>query len=85
MLKNSTHLEKSSNVSCKVLSTNGNSADVQFRVYNESTAVSGFRPSWIGYINWWQRNIGGTLNRIFQSGPMSKTTQTFIWSETLYW
>jgi len=72
-------------LSYEVLSINGNSAEVRFNVYNESTVQSGFRPPVIGYTDWWKRNIGDPLNRIFSYGPMSKTTQRFIWTETLYW
>lgn len=37
----------------------------------------------LGYTQWWQDNIGDNLNRTFETGPMSKTTQTFRWTEKL--
>ena len=72
-------------LSYNVLSTNKNPAEVQFRIYNESTAASGFRPPVIGYWPIWINHISPAINRRFQTGPMSKTTQTFIWTETIYW
>ena len=35
----------------------------------------------IGYTDFWQKNIGSPLNKAFESGPMSKTSQTFKWTE----
>lgn len=35
----------------------------------------------IGYTDFWQKNIGSPLNKTFESGPMSKTSQTFKWTE----
>lgn len=30
-----------------------------------------------------KNNVGGKINKVFESGHMSKTTQTFRWTETL--
>ncbi len=68
----------------EILSVDKSSAVVQFRVYNESTISSGTRPPVIGYTEWWKNNVGRGLNERFLSGPMSKTTQTFIWRERIY-
>lgn len=68
-----------------VLSINNNLVVVQFTVTNSSTIASGTRPPIIGYQDWWKNSVGQFLNNAFSSGPMSKTTQTFIWTETLYW
>jgi hypothetical protein len=69
----------------KVLSINKNSALVQFTVTNSSTMASACRPPIIGYWPVWQKYIGPLINKQFSSGPMSKTTQTFIWTEYIYW
>ena len=58
-------------------------AQVHFHAYNESTMASATHPPVIGYTQWWNSYIGGPLNNFFASGPMSKTTQTFDWDETL--
>lgn len=68
-----------------VLSVSGNSALVQFLVTNSSTISSATHPPVIGYTNWWNNNIGKPLDNLFSSGPMSKTTQTFTWTETIRW
>jgi hypothetical protein len=72
-------------LSYNVLSVNKNSAVVNFNVYNTSTFQSATRPPNWGYENWYKNSIGIFLNSLFPSGPMSKTTQRFIWTETLYW
>ena len=48
-----------------------------------STIQSGTRPPILGYTQWWQNNIGDNLNRTFETGPMSKTTQMFRWTEKI--
>jgi hypothetical protein len=58
-------------------------ARVNFHVENPSTITSGLRPPVLGYTDWWNRNIGTPLNNLFQSGPMSPTTQIFDWTETI--
>ncbi|GHT78965.1 hypothetical protein AGMMS50262_22180 [Bacteroidia bacterium] len=68
-----------------VLSTNKNPALVQFTVTNSSSMASGTRPPVIGYWPVWQKYIGPFINKQFSSGPMSQTTQTFIWNEYIYW
>lgn len=54
---------------------------ISFMVNNTSTIQSGTRPPVIGYTDFWQKNIGGPLNKAFESGPMSETSQTFKWTE----
>lgn len=54
---------------------------ISFMVNNTSTIQSGTRPPVIGYTDFWQKNIGRPLNKAFESGPMSKTSQTFKWTE----
>ena len=54
---------------------------ISFMVNNTSTIQSGTRPPVIGYTDFWQKNIGSPLNKAFESGPMSKTSQTFKWTE----
>lgn len=61
------------------------SASVNFVVTNSSTISSGTRPPWIGYTEWWSTNVGQPLNNRVSSGPMSATTQTFNWTETIEW
>ena len=56
---------------------------VKFVVSNSSTIESGTRPPVLGYTDFWKNNIGNRVNKFFESGPMSKTTQTFQWIETL--
>ncbi len=58
-------------------------AQVHFYVENASTAASGFRPPVVGYTNWWKNNVGNHINNAFSSGPMSRTTQTVEWTETI--
>jgi hypothetical protein len=50
---------------------------------NSSTAASGTRPPVLGYTEWWQNNIAPFINDWFSSGGMSKTTQTFRWTENV--
>ena len=37
--------------------------------------------------DWWisDYNIGKPLNNYFSSGPLSRTTQTIEWTETIKW
>jgi RHS repeat-associated protein len=58
-------------------------ARVHFTVSNSSTIESATHPPVIGYTQWWTNNIGRPLNNYFSSGPLSKTTQTFDWNETI--
>jgi RHS repeat-associated protein len=73
------------NLSYNVLSVTGNSALVQFMVTNSSTISSATHPPVIGYTKWWDKNIGTPLDKHFATGPLSKTNQTFIWTETVRW
>jgi len=58
-------------------------AVIEFSVNNNSTIQSATHPPVIGYTDFWIQNIGDPLNAIFSSGPMSKTSQSFNWTETL--
>jgi hypothetical protein len=58
-------------------------AEVLFHVSNSSTPASGFRPYVLGYAEFWQTKVDPYVNEHFQSGPMSKTTQNFWWTETV--
>jgi RHS repeat-associated protein len=58
-------------------------AQVHFSVTNSSTIESATHPPVIGYTSWWSNNIGKPLNNFFSSGPLSPTTQTFDWNETI--
>jgi RHS repeat-associated protein len=58
-------------------------ARVHFTVSNSSTIESATHPPVIGYTPWWSNNVGTPLNNYFSSGPLSKTTQTFDWNETI--
>ena len=60
-------------------------ATVQFHVTNDSTINSATHPPWIGYTQTWNTYIGQPLNNFFSSGPMSKTSQDFQWTETIKW
>ncbi len=73
------------NLQWEVTAVNGNSATVQFLVNNSSTIQSATRPPVIGYYSWWQNSVGAWINSSFSSGPMSPTTQTFRWTETVTW
>ena len=58
-------------------------ARVHFSVSNTSTIESATHPPVIGYTPWWSNNVGKPLNNFFSSGPLSATTQTFDWNETI--
>lgn len=60
-------------------------AVVQFTVGNSSTIESATHPPVIGYTTWWSNNIGKPVNNFFSTGALSKTTQTFQWTETISW
>jgi hypothetical protein len=60
-------------------------AQTDFHVTNDSTINSATHPPLIGYTQTWNTYIGQPLNNAFQSGPMSKTTQNFNWTETIKW
>jgi hypothetical protein len=63
----------------------GNSALVFFVVQNTSSFQSATRPPVLGYTSWWQNSVGSWLNQGLAIGPMSPTTQTFRWIETISW
>jgi RHS repeat-associated protein len=73
------------NLNWEVTSVNGNSATVLFNVTNSSSIQSATRPPVIGYTSWWRNSVGAWLNQSLSSGPMSTTTQTFNWTETITW
>ncbi len=59
-------------------------ANIKFHVENSSTIQSATRPPVLGYAAWWQRYIGSRLNDWFSEGAMSSKSQTFDWTESLY-
>jgi len=69
----------------QVTALEGNVATVMFTINNSSTIESATHPPVIGYTPWWSSNIGQPLNNAMSSGPMSKTTQTFQWTENIIW
>jgi hypothetical protein len=73
------------NLAWKVTEVNGNSATVEFLVNNSSTIQSATRPPVLAYYSWWQNSVGSWINSSISSGPMSPTTQTFRWIETVRW
>jgi hypothetical protein len=73
------------NLAWEVTAVNGNSATVEFLINNSSTIQSATRPPVLGYYSWWQNSVGSWINSSFSSGPMSPTTQTFRWTETVTW
>ena len=58
-------------------------ATVHFEAHNSSTIESLAHLPVIGYTRLWQGNIDKKLSKLIKSGPMSKTTQTITWSETI--
>ena len=65
------------------MTPNEGTAVVEFIIKNFSTIESGTRPPVLGYTNIWKNSMGKWLNSMFEDGAMSKTSQTFIWTETL--
>jgi len=66
-----------------VTGISGNLATVIFTVTNSSTIESATHPPVIGYTPGWSTYIGQPLNNFFSSGPLSRTTQTFNWTEKI--
>ena len=58
-------------------------SDLTIIINNRSHAASALRPPIIGYTQWWQRHIAPAINRLFQSGPGSPTTQKITLTESL--
>ena len=56
---------------------------VNIIVSNSSTIGSATHPPIIGYTDWWQKNVAGTLTNLFSSGALSTTTQTFDFNMNL--
>jgi RHS repeat-associated protein len=50
-------------------------ADLEIVLNNTSHAASALRPPILGYTDSWQTHIAPMVNRLFQSGPGSPTTQ----------
>lgn len=71
------------NLSWSVVKMNGNEATVLFEVKNSSTIQSGTRPPVLGYTSFWKNTAGKALDNLFSSGPLSKTTQQFNWTEKI--
>jgi len=58
-------------------------AQVHFSVSNTSTIESATHPPVVGYTQWWSNNVGKPLNNFFSTGPLSPTSQTVEWTETI--
>ncbi len=58
-------------------------ATIMFYVYNESTLASPGHLPVLDYTNIWRENVTPFLNGLTKEGPMSKTSQTFTWYETI--
>ncbi len=58
-------------------------AEIQFYVYNESTLASATHPPVLGYTDFWENYISPFISRLVSEGPMSQTTQIFLWTETI--
>jgi len=67
------------------VNTESGSADILFHIANESTLASATHPPVIGYTDFWEETITPFTNNLVQSGPMSTTTQSFWWTETIYY
>jgi len=52
-------------------------------VTNTSSMASATHPPVLGYTHWWDTNVGQPLNRLFDNGPMSATTQTITLHQKL--
>lgn len=58
-------------------------ATVLFNVWNESTLASATHPPVLGYTDFWQDNIEPMVNGLTGTGPMSRVTQDFWWTEAI--
>ncbi|WP_374576105.1 hypothetical protein [Phenylobacterium sp.] len=68
----------------RVLSVNKDgSKAVAFKVANQSTLESATRPPVLGYTGPYKEIVGPALNSLVPTGPLSKTSQTFEWTETI--
>ena len=56
---------------------------VTFSIYNTSTMQSASRPPILGYLPIWQKTVGSMINKKFEKGWGSITSQSFRWTETL--
>jgi RHS repeat-associated protein len=52
-------------------------------VTNVSSVASATHPPVLGYTHWWDNYVGQPLNRMFETGPMSATTQTITLHQRL--
>ncbi len=48
---------------------------------NSSSLASGKRPPVLGYLPFWNQYVSPLIDSITGSGPMSKVTQDFWWTE----
>jgi hypothetical protein len=70
--------------------SNEGNAEILFHAQNASTAASATHPPVIGYTDFYLENIAPFTDNLFayifgSTGPMSKTTQSFWWTETIYY
>jgi hypothetical protein len=63
--------------------TQNRNAEITFYVYNESTLASATHPPVVGYTQFWEEYITPIINWLSNEGPMSRVTQTFLWTETI--
>ena len=51
----------------------------------EGEFMPAVEAGYCGLLNtqWWNNNSGTPLNNFFSTGALSKTTQTFQWTETI--
>jgi RHS repeat-associated protein len=52
-------------------------------ITNTSSMASATHPPILGYTHWWDEYVGQPLNRMFETGPMSATTQAIILHQSL--
>jgi hypothetical protein len=72
------------NVELETINVDQNSISVKFRIDNTSDLNSGLHPPILGYELLWDATMKPILLAIAgDSGPMSPTTQTFTWMETI--
>jgi hypothetical protein len=73
------------NYSIVSVNSDNGTAVVLISVDNQSTLASATHPPVIGYTDFWLDTIAPMTNNLAQSGPMSEVTQSFWWTETIYY
>lgn len=54
-----------------------------FEVGNSSTMQSASRPPVLGYMSFWQKTVGQSINNYFSTRAGSRTTQRIVWTEKI--